>query len=121
LLGIEVPVDLLKVSQLLAVLPGIQACIIAARKSVINGGDLPAGLDPESIGELGRRMSRALDKKPQAFRCWRSPARDRCMPIASRSASSRAAKPAFAPCTARASFFPAFARSSPQSPTNWVA
>jgi hypothetical protein len=67
LLGAEAPVHLEKVSQLLAALPGIQACIIAARDRVINGGDLPDGLDPGSIRELGRRMHHALDAQPQVF------------------------------------------------------
>jgi hypothetical protein len=67
LLETEAPVDIPKVSKLLAALPGIQACIVTVRKTTINDGDLPVGLDTESIRELGRRMHGALDQKPHAF------------------------------------------------------
>jgi hypothetical protein len=61
------PIDLPKVGRLLAALPGIQACVIAAGKTVINGGDLPEGLDPQSIRELARRMHGALGKRPHVL------------------------------------------------------
>jgi hypothetical protein len=52
--------DLPHLGELLAALPGMQACVLVVRELSAHGGALPAGLDPESLRELGQQMNGAL-------------------------------------------------------------
>ena len=64
----DAPLPLPRVSQLLAVLPGIQGCILFTRSAESQSGELPAGLDPSAIRDLSQRMSGALSDRAEIFR-----------------------------------------------------
>ena len=56
----ESPLELPRVGQLLAALPGIRGCVIAAHAAEFHGGELPAGLDVAAIRDMSRQMHSAL-------------------------------------------------------------
>ncbi|HYR58152.1 MAG TPA: hypothetical protein VEO95_05965, partial [Chthoniobacteraceae bacterium] len=56
--------DLPKISRLAAVLPGIQACIIATRGETFLGGTLPQGFDLATLRGLSPQVGAAADRLP---------------------------------------------------------
>ena len=54
------PLELPRVGQLLATLPGIRGCVIAAPAVEFHSGELPTGLDAPAIRDIGQRMHCAL-------------------------------------------------------------
>lgn len=51
------PLDLPKISQLSAALPGVSGCLIVAGEHLAQGGERPAGLDAHTLRDLSERLT----------------------------------------------------------------
>ncbi len=60
--------DLPRISQLSAVLPGVSGCLIVAGESFAQGGERPAGLDARTLRELGAKLAATADAVHDSLR-----------------------------------------------------
>ncbi len=58
------PLDLPRISKLAAMLPGVQACVIATRDQAVTGGVLPEGFDISALLGLAPRVGEAAGRLP---------------------------------------------------------